>query len=121
MPRREWRNRQRRESGAVQALKPEARHRLPLHDAAMLERPFIYDSKSQTLIAPWSPTHSTFATQQALFAMVRVIVEDGSPPGVYWLYPDGRKPVPVQAEDVVTWCRHWQKDRACYRLDQPSR
>ena len=93
----------------------EQRHRLPLPDSAILERAFVYDSASKTLIAPWSRTHSTFATQDMLMAMLRVLTENGTPHGVYWVHPD-RPPTRVEAADVHRWLAHWSRDHAAYAV-----
>ena len=111
--------RSKRAPGTTAKLQSEHRHQLPLPTEALQQRPFIFDSQSQTLVAPWGRTHSTFATETMLTAMIRVLVENGSPHGVYWVHPD-RPPTRVEAEDVHRWLMHWCRDRACYRLDPTS-
>jgi hypothetical protein len=68
----------------------------------MAEVPFVFDSVSRTLICPWSRTHSTLATEQMLTAMLRVLTENGSPHGVFWVHPD-RPPIRVETQDVQHW------------------
>jgi hypothetical protein len=76
-------------------------------------QPFVVDAISGRLIAPWPRRRPADGDDWRLWETIQRLDLDALPAALCWCWPD-RDPEPVAARP--DWLRHYERDRAVYRL-----